>query len=360
MDPEERVDRSADPRGPVVLVTGGAGFLGRALLGELARPAATRVLRPRELRVLDQRPRPADYTGVTYLQGDVRSAADLARACAGVDVVLHLAAVIDWGQHPADLVHAVNVEGTRVVVAACRAAGVRALVFVSSLDAVYAGRPVHDADETLPYPAEFPTAYCASKAAAERLVLAADGAALAPGGALRTLVLRPCAIWGERDPYHLDPVLALARRGPVVRLGRDPAPSQFVYVGNMAHAVLVGAGALLDGRAGAAGQVFFITDFPARSFFDHLEPVIRAAGGRVLPQALALPHAPLRLLARVAVLAVRWLRPIVRLTPFLTPFSVDYICQEFTVRSDRAARVLGYRPVYSEEEAYARTIAALD
>ena len=84
-----------------------------------------------------------------------------------------------------------------------------------------------------------------------------------------------------------------------------------------------------------------------------------AAGGRVLPQSLAVPHGPLRLLAHVAMLATRLLRPVVRLTPFLTPFSDDYICQEFTVRGGRAARVLGYRPIYSEEEAYARTIAAI-
>jgi nucleoside-diphosphate-sugar epimerase len=274
-------------------------------------------------------------------------------------VVFHLAAVIDWGQHPAALVHDVNVAGTRAVVAACHEAGVRALVFVSSLDAVYAGRPVHDADETLPYPDRFPTAYCASKAAAEQVVRAADGTAGAAGVPLRTIVMRPCAIWGEHDPYHLEPVLALARRGPVVRLGRAAAPTQFVYVGNVAHAVALAGRALLEARPGAAGEVFFVTDFPARSFFDHLEPLVRAAGGRVLPRALALPRAPLKLLAHAAVLATRLLRPVVRVTPFLTPFSVDYICQEFTVRGDKAARVLGYRPRFSEAEAYARTIAGL-
>ena len=46
-------------------------------------------------------------------------------------------------------------------------------------------------------------------------------------------------------------------------------------------------------------------------------------------------------------------------TPLFTPFSVDYVCNEFTVRTDRAARLLGYRPIYSEEQAYAWTVEAV-
>jgi len=338
---------------PVLLITGGAGYVGRALVRELRAPAAA--LRPAEVRVLDLGPdAPPELASVTYLQGDVRDRAALDRACAGVDIVLHLAAVIDWGQHPAAFVREVNLDGTRRVIDACRAAGVRGLVFASSLDAVFGGQPIHDADESLPYPAHFSGEYCASKAAAEMAVLRADGWPTS-AGPLRTIVLRPCAVWGEDDPYHVAPVVGLARRGPVVRLGRQRTPTQWVYVGNMAHALAVAARALVDGRSEAAGQLYFVTDFAARNFFDQMEPLVEAVGGRVLPPALALPHGPMKALSYVLTAAARHLG----VTPLLTPFSVDHLCHEFTVCSDKAARLLGYQPIYSEREAYARTIAAL-
>jgi nucleoside-diphosphate-sugar epimerase len=125
----------------------------------------------------------------------------------------------------------------------------------------------------------------------------------------------------------------------------------------MAHALLVAGRALLDGRPGSAGQIFFIKDFPPRNIFDLLEPIVNAAGGRMLPAALALPRRPVKALAWVLGLAARALRPIVRTTPLLTPFAVDSVCNAFTVETDKAERVLGYRPLYSEAEAYARTIA---
>ena len=86
-----------------------------------------------------------------------------------------------------------------------------------------------------------------------------------------------------------------------------------------------------------------------------MEPLVQAVGGHVAPPALALPRLPLKALSYPLELAARWLGK----TPIFTPFSVDYLCNEFTVRSDKARRLLGYRPIYTEREAYARTVAAL-
>jgi nucleoside-diphosphate-sugar epimerase len=338
-----------DPNRPVVLITGGEGFVGKALLHELLKPAP--LLQPREIRVFDRSPtNGAARPGVTRVRGDVRNPDDLRAACAGVDVVFHLAALIDWNEQASDAVREVNVGGTRNVIDACRAAGVRALVFTSSLDAIFTGGDMVDVDETTPYPARFPNAYCASKAEAEQEVLAAHGPLL------RTIVLRPCAIWGEGDPYHIGNFLKLARGGPVPRMGRDRAPYQFVYVGNIAHALALAARALLDGRDGVAGQLYFIKDFAPKNIFDHMEPFVRAGGGRMLPPALTLPQAPMRALAFCIETAARALRPIWATTPLLTPFSVDSACCRFTVATDKAERVLGFHPIYTEDEAMRRTI----
>jgi nucleoside-diphosphate-sugar epimerase len=346
---------------PVVLITGGEGFLGRALVRELQKPEASALLRPREIRVFDLRPTNGEtLRGVTRIRGDVRQRGDLQRACAGADVVFHLAALIDWGQHAPTVVREVNLGGTLNVIDACREAGVGALLLASSLDAIYPGWHVRNVDESFPYPTRFPNEYCASKAEAERAVLAANGAPLTggavPGAELRTIVLRPCAIWGEGDPYHIDSFLKLARFAPVFRMGRERAPYQFVYVGNIAHAFVLAAQALLLGREETAGQVYFIKDFPPKNLFDQMEPFVRAAGGRMLPPVLALPHRPVRAVAWLVQAIARILRPIVRTTPLLTPFSVDSVCSEFTVATDKAERLLGYRPIYSETEAHERTI----
>jgi sterol-4alpha-carboxylate 3-dehydrogenase (decarboxylating) len=334
-----------------VLVTGGAGFLGTALRQELARGDGP--LRPREVRVLDVA-EAAALPGERLVRctGDVRDAGLVRRAVDGVDVVFHCAAVIDWGQRPAAEVESVNVGGTRVVVEACRAAGVRALVHTSTLDVVYTGRPLRGANESTPVPSRAVNAYCATKAAAEALALAADE----PGGT-RVVALRPCCIWGEGDPYHARSLLDMARRGPVVRIGDGRARCQHSYVGNVAWAHVLAGHALLAGRAdGVAGRCFFVTDFPAQNFFDYMEPIVVGAGYRMLPWSLSLPQAPLWALGAALEGLAAALRPVRRIAPTVSRFAVSFVCQDYTVESDAAARAFGYAPRYGEDEALARTI----
>lgn len=332
-----------------VLITGGSGFLGRALVRELQRKGS--VLPTRSVRVLDLRP--CELPGVEPLVGDVRSLDDLLAACEGIDVVLHAAALVDWGAAPDELLWAVNVNGTENVIEACRSAGVRALVYTSSEDVVYAGAPIVDGDETLPYPDRFPNGYCRTKAQAEALVLEADRGE----GVLRTAAIRPCGMWGEGDPYHVGTLLDMARKGPMLRMGDGRARFQNVYVGNVAHAHLLAARALLRGDEAPRGQAYFVTDAPACNFFEFFEPVVRAVGYRVVPQAFSLPRGLMRGLGALAESGAFALRPFRRVAPAVTRFSVDYVCQDVTYRSDKAARELGYAPVHTQEEAMARTVA---
>lgn len=333
--------------GPVVLITGGAGFLGHALIHELLREDAP-VLRPSEVRSFDLRPS-TPRPGVVSLVGDVRDAAAVRAACEGVDLVFHAASLVDWGlSDDADL-RAVNVDGTRNVIEACRAAGVRALVHTSSLDAVDDGRPILDGDESLPYPATFPNVYSETKAVAEKHAIAANQH-------LRTSVVRPCGLYGERDPYHLGHVLRMAASMPLVRIGDGRARVQHVYVGNTAHGHLLVARSLL-GDAVAAGRIYFVTDEPAQNFFDFLEPVVTAVGYRVLPWSLALPRGLAWTLGAIAEGAAWLLRPVVTWRPGLSRYSVDWVCRDGRFSSARLRQDLGYTPRYTHEEALARTVA---
>ncbi len=329
---------------PTILITGAAGFLGGAIIRELQRPDA--VLQAGEIRAVDVRP--VEHDGVVAAKADVRNPDDLRAVCEGVDLVFHCAAIIDWGQHPESLLEAVNSAGTDNVINACRAAGVRALVATSSEDVVYTGEPIRDGDESLPYPSRYVNAYCRTKTEAERAVIAANGD-------LRTAAIRPCGMWGEGDPYHIGSLVEMARRGMLFRVGDGSAHFQHVYVGNVAHGHLLAGRALLDDQdPAAAGQVYFITDFPAQNFFDYLQPVIEGTGLQM--RSTRLPKALMYSVGVAMELSAWLLRPIYRFNPVVSRFAVDFVTQDFTFVSDKAARDLGYAPIYSEEEAFARTI----
>jgi nucleoside-diphosphate-sugar epimerase len=332
----------------IVVITGGAGFLGQALLRELSEPGS--LLPCREIRVFDIKPASETKDRRTlYIRGDVRDYQALRRAIDGADIVFHLAALVDWGTHPKQTLYDVNVGGTQNVITACKAHGIGALVYTSSEDAIYPGRAVRDADESLPYPSKFPNAYCSSKAEAEKLVTAANGSEL------RTAALRPGGIYGEGDPYHLPPLIRMARRGFYMRIGSGEARCQNVYVGNVARAHAAAARALLDGNAKAAGGVYFVTDSPPENFFVFLDRIVRLSGYSLRPENLWIPSWIMYALGCLAEAAAFLLRPIHRFNPGLSRFAVRYTSCDFTFSGRAARRDLDYEPRYPVDEAAART-----
>ena len=301
-----------------------------------------------DLVVYDLRP-PAD-TSVRYVAGDVTDTAGLAQAMAGADVVFHLAALVDWGRESRRRLTAVNVDGTRRVIEAAKAAGVRALVHASSIDVVFTGRPILDGDESLPYPSRPPNGYCATKIDGERIALAAD-----TPGATRVCVIRPASVYGAGDPYHIQALVDLAARGQLFRVGDGRARSQMVYVDNVAHGLILAAAALLAPSARPGGQAYFITDAPPDNFFDFFAPVLKAAGHEMPPQNKGLPVTPLFAIGAVFE-GLAWIvRPVWRFAPSLTRFSIRFVALDFTVRRDKAERELGYRPLVDDGEAMRRT-----
>ncbi|MCD4729867.1 MAG: NAD-dependent epimerase/dehydratase family protein, partial [Bacteroidales bacterium] len=236
---------------PKILVTGGSGFLGKAIIKELIDP--TSPIQPKEIRIFDLNP----YNGphderITITAGDIRNYNNVNVACKGIDVVIHSAAIIDWGTKPKSEVLSVNVGGTENIIKACLENKVSNLVYTSSLDAVYRGKPLIDIDESLEYPAKHKTSYCESKYLAEKLVLEANDQNL------KTCVLRPSDIYGEDDPYHIGSLIDMAKTGFYIRLGNGKSKCQHVYVGNMAYSHVLAANALLQNNKAVLGKVYFI------------------------------------------------------------------------------------------------------
>jgi nucleoside-diphosphate-sugar epimerase len=220
---------------------------------------------------------------------------------------------------------------------------VRRLVYTSTIDVVVDGRrPIVDGDESLDYPKRLPRdPYCRTKILAERLMLAADGPELA------ICALRPVGMYGPRDRYHLGNVLAMARKGNKIRLGSGRARFSHAYSENVAHAHLCAAAHVFPGSK-VAGQIYFVGDYyPARNFFDFMEPYLEALELRVPRRSIPYPVA----------YGLAYVAEKVAPCSNFNRFAVIQTCVDHTYRHDRAERELGYRPIVSLEEAFRRTLA---
>ncbi|GAA2212047.1 NAD-dependent epimerase/dehydratase family protein [Nonomuraea monospora] len=319
-----------------VMVTGGSGFLGQAICRLLTA-------RGEQVSALNRRHHPAlAGLGVVQHTTDLRDRDGVRAAVSGCDAVVHCAALAGvWG--PAHAYRSINVEGTANVIDACRRAGVTRLVHTSSPSVVHDGRDLEGVDESAPYARRFPAPYPASKAIAERMVLAADGDRLA------TVALRPHLIWGPGDPHFLPHFAARARRGRLV-LPRAPGKRiDTVYVDNAAEAHLLALDALTPGSP-PAGRAYFITQDEPVTLTDWVNGLLGAAG---LPPVTR--HVPARL-ARLGAAAVEhgYRLARVRAQPPITRMAVAQATTSHWFDISAARRDLGYEPRVGTAEGLAR------
>jgi len=334
-----------------ILVTGGSGFLGKAIVRELI--ATDALLKAEKIVIFDikESSEKIDDDRIEYFTGDIRDPEALKTAFTGIDIVIHSAAMIDWGIYTEDDVLSINFTGTENVINACLHCKVRYLVFTSSLDAIYDGNPLINVDESHPYPNKHRTSYCRSKYLAELAVVKANSERL------KTVVLRPSDIFGEADPYHIDSLVNMAKSGFYVRIGNGKAQTQHVYVGNIAHAHLLAGSALLKGSGHVEGQIYFITDSASSNFFKFFDRVVEGIGYKIKPKNFWIPRPLAYVIASLSEFSAWIIRPVKFYHPKFSRFAVTYTCTEYTFTSDKAKRDFGFVPKYSPEEAMKRTIA---
>ncbi|HUM46595.1 MAG TPA: NAD-dependent epimerase/dehydratase family protein [Chitinophagales bacterium] len=332
-----------------ILVTGGAGFLGSTIVNELLDPNVP--LRVQSVTILGLKDNPGFSDGrVRYIQGDICNPGAINKACEGIDLVIHTAAIVDWGTKSPREVYRVNVEGTKNIIAACRQNNVSMLIYTSSLDVVMTGKPLVNIDETQPYAVNHLNMYCESKCLAEQLVLSANSAQL------KTCALRPADIWGERDPYHIPPLIQMAKSGFYTRIGNGRALSQHVYSGNMAWAHVLAAKALAEGNKEVQGKAYFITDSTGSNFFSFFDEIILKSGYKIRPKNLWLPKGFAYFLGTVSEYIAFVVRPFKYYTPKFSRFAVTYTCTDFTFTAEKARKDFAFVPKYSKEEAMERTV----
>jgi nucleoside-diphosphate-sugar epimerase len=317
-----------------VFVTGGSGFVGRALLAELSR----RTIPAAALARSDAAAAQVVALGATPVRGDLADVAALRAGMAGCDVVVHAAArVSDWGSKR-DFQRD-TIDGTRHVAEAARAAGVRRMVHVST-EAVLVGKgapKLHGADESWPLPKRPLGLYPWSKGAAEEVVRAAGAA---PGAGLETVIVRPRFIWGKGDTVLLPRLVRMVREHKFAWIGGGRFLSSTVHVQNVVH------GLLLAAERGTPGETYFVTDGDPVEFRGFIEAMLRRAGADT-SKVKDVPFWAARLGAWLGEAA--WTIGRLSGEPPVTRTGVRLVGEQVTVSDAKARRELGYAPVVSRE-----------
>jgi nucleoside-diphosphate-sugar epimerase len=318
-----------------VLVTGGGGFLGSAVVRLLvARGDRVRSFARRRHAGLEP-------LGVEQIQGDVADLAVLERACTGVDIVHHTAAKPPpWGR-PLDY-HRINVVGTGNVIAACRRCGVERLIHTSTPSVVFDGRDLEGVDESTPYPERYTAPYPFTKAAAEKAVVRAGGA-----GPPRTICLRPHEIWGPGDPHFAPRVVARASRLRRIGDGRNRVDT--TYIDNAAEAHLLAADRLRE-DPGLSGRIYFISQGEPVPVWDMIDAILKAAG--LPPVRGRVSHRFAWVLGWACERAYSLLR--LPGEPPMTRFVADALARSHWFDIGAARRDLGYFPSVSTAEGLER------
>jgi nucleoside-diphosphate-sugar epimerase len=310
-----------------VLVTGASGLLGRGIAQALQG-------RGDEVTVLQRRTSGLDCREVL---GDVTDAAVVARATAGQDAVVHCAAKVDVvGQHAE--YEAVNVGGTRAVVAACRAAGVPRLVHVSSPSVAHAGRALVGVGAGPADPVTARGSYARTKAVAELEALDADGDDLA------VLAVRPHLVWGPGDTQLVARIVERGRSGRLALVGTGAALIDTTYIDNAVAAVV----AAVD--AAAHGTAVVVSNGEPRPVAEVVRRVCAAAevpGPRL--------HVPLPVArAGGAVVERVWSALDRRDTPPLTRFLAEQLGTAHWFDQRRTRELLAWRPHTTLDQGFAR------
>ncbi len=324
-----------------VLVTGGGGFLGRAIVRRLVERAVP-------VRTFSRGEYPElAALGAEQVRGDLGDPDAVAAAVEGCDLVFHVAALPGiWG--PYEPYYRTNVIGTENVLAACRRHGVRRLVYTSSPSAVFNGRDMEGVDESVPYPEHYEAHYPRTKAMAEQAVLRANGPDLA------TVALRPHLIWGPGDNHLIPRLLARARAGRLRQIGTRPRMVDAVYIDNAADAHLLAADRLAPGSA-VAGRAYFISQGEPLPLWDLVNRILAAAG--LPPVTRSVPYGMALAAGGLLEAVYRLLR--LRGEPPMTRFLARELATAHWFDLTAARRDLGYRPAVTTAEGLRRLAEAL-
>ncbi len=316
-----------------ILVTGANGFVGAALCRRLAEEGhriCGLVRKTSDLSLLEG-------TKIELYTGAMEDPDSLKTAVQDVELVFHAAsAVSDWGT--LDWFRKVNVEGTRNLLETSGRAGVRRLVYVSTV-AVHSFIGGRNMDENAPQlPTPFP--YCMTKRETEVLVRYAGC------GPLETTIVRPGDVFGPGDRVSLLKMVPLLEAGRMAYIHGGKTLGAFTYVENLAEGLVLAG---MNERA--AGETYIITDgieLTWRQYFEKLTDALEVPRPRFSVHPVLADGLAIFLESIYRVLKIRSRPP-------LTRYLVAHLRRDFHFSTGKAARELGYQPRTGIDEAIQKT-----
>ncbi len=284
--------------GRTVLVTGGAGVVGRRLCQGLME-------RGFRMRVLDRPGTKIEGLDVDLRHGDITDPTSLKGLFDGVDTVYHLAAVI----LPPDptMFETVNIQGTRNVVEAAAEAGVQHFVHVSSASVVY----------------PHPTRYSLSKREGERIVRSQDR--------MRWTIIRPTLVYDENGGMEFMRWMDFLKKFPVVPfIGRGRALKNPVHTEDIMKGLIA-----IAGNERTYGKIYAFSGGEDISIWDLSKLMLKHQG--LSRPFLAIPVWACRLVA--------WALGQVMADPPLKWQMIAGITQDANLDHANATEDFGYRPM---------------
>jgi len=324
--------KATDPK--KVLVTGGGGFLGSAIVTRL-------VQRKYHVRSFSRSPYPElSSMGIEHIQGDICNKSEIEHALRGVDLVFHTAAKAGiWGNY-SDY-YRTNVTGTQNVIAGCKKHHISRLIYTSSPSVVFNGTDMEGVNESVPYPATYHAYYPQTKSIAEQVVIKAAGQGL------MTIILRPHLIWGPGDKHFVPRIIARANR--LVRVGNGKNLIDTVYIDNAADAHILAADAL-EKNPKLSGNIYFISQGDPVPLWDMINHILKAAG--LAPVKRSMPRNMAWLIGVMLELAYRSFN--ITKEPRMTRFLADELAKAHWFDISAAGKDLGYAPRISIKEGLRR------
>lgn len=321
-----------------VLVTGGGGFVGSAIVRSLAKLDCQVLVAGRN------RYPHVEKFGATCLQGDISNRDFTMQICDGIDTVFHTAAKAGiWGkwQEYRDT----NIIGTKNIVDSCRAHGVENLIYTSTPSVVFANRDIISGDESLPYAEKYLCHYSKSKVVAEKYVLKNNC------NELRSCAIRPHLVWGPGDPHLVPRLLEKGRKGELKIVGSGNNLVDISYIDNVVHAHLLAA-KNLEESGESAGNAYFIGQESPVKLWSWINTLYRDMG--IPPITKKVPF-------QVAYIVGVFLELIYTLQrnqnePKMTRFLAEQLARSHCFSHDRAYKDFGYMPVVTLDEGQKRLL----
>lgn len=308
-----------------IAITGATGFTG-GVIAKHFQQLGWRVI------AFGRRTNPNLSDGVHYHQWDIGSG--LYHLDEPPDVVVHSAAMVgEAGKY--DEFYRANVIGTEHVLNSFPNAGQFIHISSSSVYDPFAEKVM--INEDFPYGNHYFNHYAHTKMLTEKTVLAHERS--------NKIILRPRAIYGERDTTLLPRLLGLHQMGYMLGIGDGDNDISITYIGNFCHAIEQVTKQHFD------SEIFNITDNETITQSELLARLAEMMGWYFRP--LFLPKSLMQSVARVG----QFLGKNLNFQPRLTPYAVHQLAETFTLDISKSRQLLDYNPPFDQAISFARTQA---